>query len=58
MAIKANVLGLPLRAVDCPEPTSLGAALLAMHGLTGESLEALAERCVRLEEAIKLSALS
>lgn len=48
MAIKASVLGLPLRAVACPEPTSLGAALLAIHSLSGESLEALAARCVKL----------
>lgn len=48
MGIKANTLGIPVRAVACPEPTSLGAALLAIHGVTGESLEALAERCVKL----------
>ena len=52
MGIKANTLGLPVRAVACPEPTSLGAAILALHGLTGESLETLAERCVKLEAAI------
>jgi xylulokinase len=52
MEIKANALGLPVRAVACPEPTSLGAALLAIHGLTGESLESLAARCVRLEPTI------
>ncbi|MBL7644760.1 MAG: FGGY-family carbohydrate kinase [Candidatus Hydrogenedentes bacterium] len=48
MAIKSDILGIPARAVDCPEPTSLGAALLAMHGLSGISLESLAARCVKL----------
>jgi len=57
MEIKANALGLPLRAVACPEPTSLGAALLAIHGLTGESLESLATRCVKLEKIIAPNAL-
>ena len=52
MGIKANALGLPLRAVACPEPTSLGAALLAMHGLTGESLAELVDRCVELDDPI------
>lgn len=53
MGIKAKALGIPVRAVACPEPTSLGAALLAWHGLTGEPLESLAERCVKLEAAIR-----
>lgn len=48
MAIKSDILGIPTRAVACPEPTSLGAALLALHGLTGEPLESLAARCVKL----------
>ncbi len=55
MGIKADTLALPVRAVACPEPTSLGAALLALHGLTGESLESLAARCVRLESAVQPS---
>lgn len=53
MGIKAKTLGIPLRAVACPEPTSLGAALLAWHGLTGESLESLAAGGVKLEAAIR-----
>ena len=52
MKIKSNALGLPMRAVACPEPTSLGAALLAMHGLTGESIASLVERCVKLDATI------
>jgi len=55
MAFKADILDIPIRAVDCPEPTSLGAALLAMHGLSGESLESLAIRCVRLSDTIRPS---
>ena len=49
MQIKANTLGLPVRAVACPEPTSLGAALLARHGLTGTPLAELVAKFVRLE---------
>jgi xylulokinase len=52
MQIKAKTLGVPVRAVACAEPTSLGAALLAWHGLTGESLAALVERCVRLAPVV------
>ncbi len=55
MCIKTDILGIPVRAVACPEPTSLGAALLAMHGLTGEPLEALVEQSVKLELAIRPS---
>ena len=52
MQIKANTLNLPFRAVACPEPTSLGAALLAIHGLTGAPLAELVERCVQLAPAV------
>jgi len=55
MDIKAKTLGIPLRVVACQEPTSLGAALLAWHGLTGESLESLAAGGVKLEAAIYAS---
>jgi xylulokinase len=45
--IKADVLNCPVQAIDCPEPTSLGAALLAQATLSGVTLEALTQRCVR-----------
>jgi xylulokinase len=47
LQIKANVLGTPFSATQCPEPTSLGAALLAIGALTGEHVGAAAERIVR-----------
>lgn len=53
MQIKANTLGIPVRAVACPEPTSLGAALLAMRGLSGTPLDELAARCVALESPVR-----
>lgn len=53
MAIKADILGIPVRAVACPEPTSLGTAFLAIHGMTGESLATLTTRCVTLETAVQ-----
>ena len=46
--IKADVLNVPTTPVDCAEPTSLGAALLALHGLSGEPMAELVRRCVRL----------
>lgn len=46
MQIKVDRLGLPVRAIACPEPTSLGAALLAMHGLTDVPLAELVAQCV------------
>lgn len=52
LEIKANTLGVPVRAVACPEPTSLGAALLALHGLDGTPLSELAARCVQLTPQI------
>ena len=42
LQIKANVLETPFAATLCPEPTSLGAALLAIHALTGRPLRDLA----------------
>lgn len=52
MRIKADTLGLPMRAVACPEPTSLGAALLAIHALTGTPLSQLTGKCVKLAPEI------
>jgi len=51
MEIKADVLETPFRAVDCPEPTSLGAAMLAIHGLTEKPLVDLIQAFVRLGPA-------
>lgn len=42
--IKAAVLDCPIAATACPEPTSLGAAILAASAITGESVAALAQR--------------
>ncbi len=53
LQIKANALGAPVRAVACPEPTSLGAALLALHGVNGTLLVTLVERCVNLAPRIE-----
>lgn len=47
LQIKAQQLGLPVAAVDCPEPTSLGAALLAKSALTNTPLDHLVCRHVR-----------
>ena len=52
MQIKANTVGVPFRAVACEEPTSLGAALLAVHGLTDEPLDKIATDCVQLKTTI------
>ncbi len=52
MQIKANTVGVPFRAVACEEPTSLGAALLAVHGLTDEALHKIATDCVQLKTTI------
>jgi len=47
LQIKADVLGCPTVASACLEPTSLGAALLAAHGLGWGRLPALAEAWAR-----------
>lgn len=47
LQIKADVLGVPVRATQCEEPTSLGAAMLAEAALGGASLAAVAEQWVR-----------
>ncbi|NUQ62149.1 MAG: FGGY-family carbohydrate kinase [Pirellulales bacterium] len=48
LQIKADVLGLPVRATQCEEPTSLGAAVLAEAALSGATPAAVAEQWVRL----------
>ncbi len=44
--IKANTLGCPVVATTCPEPTSLGAAILATATLRGEPVPGLADQWV------------
>jgi xylulokinase len=48
LQIKADVLGVPFRSTQCPEPTSLGAAILAEAALAGASVPEIARRWVRL----------
>ena len=47
LQIKANQTGVATTAIDCPEPTSLGAAMLAASALGWGSLESLAQSWVR-----------
>ncbi len=47
LQIKADVLGIPTVAIDCPEPTSLGAAMLAARTLGWGNLGDLARRWIR-----------
>jgi len=47
LQIKADVLGVPVRATQCEEPTSLGAAVLAESVLGGCDFAAIAEQWVR-----------
>ncbi|MCX5658868.1 MAG: FGGY-family carbohydrate kinase [Planctomycetota bacterium] len=51
MQIKADVVGLPFAATVCPEPTSLGAAILTGAGLGWGTVEELAGRWVRTRPA-------
>jgi len=50
LQIKADVLGVPFRATQCPEPTSLGAAILAEAARSGATVPDIARRWVRLGE--------
>ncbi len=47
MQIKADVTGIPMTALTCPEPTSLGAAMLAGRALGWGELDELAAAWVR-----------
>jgi sugar (pentulose or hexulose) kinase len=47
LKIKADILGVPFRAIQCPEPTSLGAAILAESALTADPVPAVAARWVQ-----------
>ncbi len=49
LQIKADVLGIPVAAIQCEEPTSLGAAILAVAALENAPLEEIAEKWVREE---------
>jgi xylulokinase len=51
LQIKADVLGVPVRATECPEPTSLGAAILAEATLSRTPVEEVAREWVRLKPA-------
>jgi xylulokinase len=46
--IKADMLGVKVTAVDCPEPTCLGAALLAEASLSGRDIRQIAQSWVQL----------
>lgn len=50
LQIKADVLGAPFRGTQCPEPTSLGAAILAEAALGGAGVPEIARHWVRLSE--------
>jgi xylulokinase len=49
LQIKADVLGVPTIATECPEPTSLGAAMLAHATLSGVDLASIARLWTRLK---------
>jgi xylulokinase len=49
LQIKADRLGIPVTATECPEPTSLGAAILARASLTGQDVQKIANQWVRLQ---------
>lgn len=49
LQIKADVLGIPVRATECPEPTSLGAAILAEAALSRAPVGDVVSDWVRLK---------
>ncbi|MGO8748653.1 MAG: FGGY-family carbohydrate kinase [Thermoguttaceae bacterium] len=53
LQIKADVLGVPVRATHCPEPTSLGGAVLAESALGSASVPAIAAEWVRLGQVYR-----
>jgi sugar (pentulose or hexulose) kinase len=53
LQIKADVLGVDVVATECPEPTSLGAAILAEAAITGAQVEDVARDWVRLRPAYR-----
>ena len=48
LQIKADVLGVATAATQCPEPTSLGAAVLAEAALDGVDVQTVARRWTAL----------
>lgn len=48
LQIKSDVIGLPVQATECTEPTSLGAAILAASSLGGVPPAVIADRWVRV----------
>jgi xylulokinase len=50
LQIKADVVGTTFEAVDCEEPTSMGAAMLAARAMTGRSMNELARDWVRVRK--------
>ena len=50
LQIKADALGFPTVATECPEPTSLGAAMLAEATLGNANLQEIACQWVRLKK--------
>jgi sugar (pentulose or hexulose) kinase len=53
LQIKADVLGVPVRATQCPEPTSLGGAVLAESALGTARVPAIAAEWVRLGQVYR-----
>jgi xylulokinase len=49
LQIKADMLGITTRTTHCPEPTSLGAAILAEAALAGSDIASVARRWVSLK---------
>jgi xylulokinase len=49
LQIKADTLEMPVRATECPEPTCLGASMLAEAALSNSGIPAIAQRWVRLK---------
>jgi xylulokinase len=47
LQIKADVLGIAVTATQCPEPTSLGAAMLAETAASGAKVPQIASRWIR-----------
>lgn len=52
LQIKANTLGLPIIAMDTPEPTSLGAAILALARLSSQSPAAVAGQVTHVRKTV------
>ncbi len=51
LKIKADTIGVPVTATQCPEPTSLGVAIIAESSLGREDIAQVARRWVRLKPA-------